>query len=230
MSEMTLHPTPRLRDIVLDQIRIVVSSLRIEALLFAAFLGGATVLIVGDLLSGGPGFDSDEIFSTALIAFLFPFALWRRDKPFGSAFLWTLPVDRRRLALARVFAGFVWLMSALAIFISWLLTLALIAEVSLLHTFLRVPIVATIAAYLIGSAVVLGLRHPVRWLAGAGGVFLLMGRTIRPHGRIDNTIDHAWETWLTLPNLTQFLIFTSLSLGVGLIALWVAASRHKETR
>lgn len=244
MIEVTLHPTPRRRDVVLEQIRIVGPSLLPVALVVAAVLAIGTVMIVAEILSGGPGFDTRETFPTPLFSFLFPFAVWRSEKRFGPAFLWTLPVDRRQLALARVFAGWVWLMAALACFAVWLLALALLGGVGPDYHVLRIPFVATMATYLFGSALVLGLRHPLRWLIGTAGVLFLMGtlgdvlsqpddsewKYVPGAGAFFSAVRRAVTAWMTLPELTQWAIATFLALGAGLAALWAAASRHRERR
>lgn len=240
--EVTLHPAPRWRDVVLEQVRIVGPSLRIEALVTAAVLAVATFAIGREILAGGPGFDSDETFPTALVAFLFPFALWRREKLFGPGFLWTLPVDRRRMALAKVFAGWVWLMAALAFFVAWLLVLGLPGRVPPMQNLTRIPFTATTALYLFGSALVLGLRHPLRWLFGAAGLFFLLGglsNALEPRYGMDTLLgsqalfgasEAAWNTWRTLPALARWAITAILGCGTGLAALWAAASRHRERR
>lgn len=240
--EVTLHPKPRWRDVVLEQIRIVGLSLRPVGLVLAVVLGIGTYAIGIEILGGGPGFDSDEMLPTALISFFFPFAVWRGERRFGPAFLWTLPVDRRRLALARVFAGLVWLMAAVAAFVSWLLVLALIARATPEYQVARIPYVETIAAYLFGSALLVGLRHPLRWLLGAAGVLFLTGnlsqmleqfygvQSVMGSRRLYYAATGAGDVWLGLPDLAQWAIATFLLLGAGLAALWAAASRHRERR
>lgn len=240
MTEPRLHPTSRWRNVVLEQIRIVGSSLRPAALVVAAASALSTVVIVGDIARGRAGFDSDEMFPTSLIAFLFPFAVWRSEKRFGPGFLWTFPVDRRRLALAKVFAGFVWLVAGLALFICWLLTLGLVAGASPEQTVMRIPFTPTIAMYLFGSAVVLGLRHPVRWVLGAAGVFFLMGtlgdaftqpddsewQYVPGSGAFFSVTSRVVAAWLTLPEPAQWAV----RFGAGLAAVWAAASRHRDRR
>ena len=244
MTEVTLHPTPRWRDVVLEQIRVVGLSLRPAALVVAAVLAFGTVMIGEEILRGGTGFDATDTFPTALIAFLFPFAVWRNERPFGPAFLWTLPVDRRRLALAKTFAGGVWFMVALALFVSWLLVLGLLARASPAHTVMRIPYIATAAMYLFGSALVLGLRHPLRWLLWGAGVFMLLGGFSDALSRPDNrewryvpgaddffsAVQHAGRVWETLSAPAQCAITIFLCCGGGLAALWAAASRHREHR
>jgi hypothetical protein len=240
--DVTLHATPRWRDVLLAQIRVVGLSLRPAALILAAVLAIGTIAIGADIAEGGRGFDSRETFPTALIAFLYPFAVWRNENRFGATFLWTLPVERRRLALTKVFAGFFWLMAGVAFFSLWLLALGLVARVTPVHTIARVPLVATIAMYLFGSALLLGLRHPLRWLLGGAGVLFLMGAL---SDRLSQPNDGEWQyvpgaraffsatsnamaRWVTLPESAQWTISTLLLLGAGLAALWAAASRHRE--
>lgn len=244
MTEVTLHPTPRLRDVVLEQLRVVGLGLRREALVVLAVLAIGTVLVGTDLAQGGPGFDSGETFPTQLIAFFFPFLVWRLEPRFGPTSFWTLPCDRRRLALAKAFAGFVWLMAAVGVFVVWLLALGLLADAPPARTILRIPLVATITLYLFGSAVVLGLRHPLRWLCGAAGVVFVMGtlsdRLARPDDGEWSAIPGAhawfslterlWASFHTLPPIAQSAIVTFLAVGAGLAALWIAASRHRDLR
>jgi hypothetical protein len=208
---VTLHPTPKWRDVVREQVRFVGLSLRREALVVAAVLAVGTLVIGSEIARGGPGFDSAEPFPTAVIFFLYPFAVWKGERRFGAAFLWTLPVERRGLALARVFAGFVWMLAALALFAAWLSALALLAHAPPARIVLRIPFTATVACYLLGSALVVGLRHPLRWLLGGAGLLFLLA-----------TVGGGEHV---LPHLPSFLW-----LGVGLAALLAAASRHAERR
>jgi hypothetical protein len=186
--EVTLHPTPRGRDVVREQVRIVGLGLRREALIAAAVLGIVTLVIVSEIVLGGAGihFDADASFPISVAAFLFPFAVWRGERRFGPAFLWTLPVDRRRLALAKAFAGWVWLMAALTVFILWLLALALLSAATGVRTVTLFPFTGATAMYLLGSALVLGLRHPLRWLLGTVGVFFLLVILSEAGGRTAN--------------------------------------------
>lgn len=244
MTEVTLHPAPRWRDVVLEQLRVVGLSLRPAALIVAVVLGSGTVMVGGEIITGGPGFDSNETFPTALVAFLYPFAVWRNEKRFGPAFLWTFPVDRRWLALAKVFAGFVWLTAAVAFFVTWLLTLGLFAGAPLAHTIARIPFTATAAMYLFGSAVVVGLRYPLRWLLGFAGMIVLMGtlsdRFTQPNdgewayvpgaSAFFSVAGRLFAAWRSLPESAQSVLSTLFLFGAGFAALWIAASRHRDRR
>jgi hypothetical protein len=242
--DANLHPTPRWRDVVLQQVAIVGLGLRREALVLIAVLAAAGSLVAGEIIRGGPAFDGDETFPTALVAFLFPFLVWRSDKRFGPSFLWTLPVDRRRLALARVFAGGVWLTAALTFFVAWLLALGFLGGAPAARTVMRVPFTATFAAYLFGSALVVGLRHPVRWLLGAAGVIVLMGavgqaihkpgqstwQSVPGAGAYSSAAGDVETAWRTLPDLARWTISTFVIFPAGFAAVWAAASRHRDRR
>lgn len=233
MMQSALHPAPRGRDVVREQVRIVGLGLRREALAAAVVLGIVTLVIGIDFVHGRAAtwFDSDgEWLGIVLGSFFFPFAIWRGERRFGPAFLWTLPVDRRRLALAKVFAGWVWLMTALIFFGVWQLALAVLSGVSGVTDARIIPLVAFAGAstmYLFGSALVLGLRHPLRWLLGTLGVLFLLGMfrdaLLRPYDL--NALLSAVED-----AAAQWAITTLLGLAAGLATLWAAVSRHRENR
>jgi hypothetical protein len=255
MTEITHHATPRWRDVALEQIRIVALSLKRESMVVGVVLGILTVMIAIDIVHGNAAtwFDSDEWTAVVSISFLFPFAVWRTQRRFGPAFLWTLPVDRRRLALMRVLAGWVWLVTVLAFFVLWHKTLAILSGVAGARTTPLLSVTGATAMYLLGSALLLGLRHPLRWLLGIGGGFFLLatlneslGRTggmsrmfawsgvlLRwaplSSGRFSSAVDHAAIVWRTYPRLVSAIAII-LWIGAGAIALWAAASRHGERR
>lgn len=241
-TEVTFHPAPRWRDVVLEQIRIVGVSLRPVLVVVGVVLAIGTFMIVDEILRRGPGFDSSEVFPTALISFLFPFAIWRNDKPFGPSFLWTFPVERRRLALAKVLAGFVWVMAAMTLFSVWLVTLGLLAGIGPDRTIARIPYIATIATYLFGSALLLGLRYPLRWLFGAAGLFFMIGgvsqlfeerygvETLLGSSTLFHAAGSVHDSWRDLSTPAQWALATFVLIGAGLAALFAAALRHRERR
>ncbi|MDQ3282874.1 MAG: hypothetical protein M3Q69_15840 [Acidobacteriota bacterium] len=242
--ERTLHAVPRLKDVVREQIRVVTLALRPVAMVAAMVFGFLTVVIVADMIGGNAGswFDAGEASPILLFAFLLPFAVWRTEKQYGPSFLWTLPVDRRLLALAKVFAGWVWLITAVAMVIAWHRLLALLSGVSGTTTISPVALIGATTAYLFGSAFVLGLRHPLRWLFGAGSIVLIVGMlreatrgprgtdAINPPARFEAAFAHAETLWLTLSQPAHWTIATIVSVLAGLAALWAALSRHRERR
>jgi hypothetical protein len=234
VKDFTPHPTPPMRDVVREQIRIVGLSLRRDALVVAAVLAVVSIIIAIDIAQGTAAtwFDSDDWFPLGLVAFFVPFAVWRSDRPFGPAFLWTLPVDSRRLAFAKVFAGWVWLMAALALFAGWQLTLALLSGVRGAETVPLFSAVGVTGMYLLGSALVLGLRHPLRWLLGAAGVFFLLGFLNQRFDALAfvSAICGADTAPQALPPLAGSAIAAVIWLGGGLAALSIAIARHRENR
>ena len=185
MIDFALHSMPRYRDVVREQIRAVGLSLRPVAVVAAVVMGIATFVMIVDI-AGGTGatwFDADHWMPITIASFLLPFAVWRRDKRFGSAFPWTLPVDRRRLALAKVFGGWVWMTAALAILVVFERVMAAAAGVPHSRTLSLLVFTGTTTTYLLGSALLLGLRHPLRWMFGAGGLLLLLPNAVEAMGR-----------------------------------------------
>lgn len=196
MMQPALHPTPRPRDVLREHLRALWIPLRIPAAVAAVLAVPVSLLAIPEI----PGPDGDIVFHPerlllpALLALVLAIVVWRGYDPFGAGFLWTVPVDRRRHALARVFAGWVWLMAAVTLFVLWLLAMTLLAGGGLLRSetirvlasgdspllpgalrtvrlapqplFWLVPFTAATAAYLFASALALGVRHPLRWIVG----------------------------------------------------------------
>jgi hypothetical protein len=212
----TRHVPPRARAVVGEQVRAVGLALRAPALAAAALLAVATAIAAADLRRGGGdgGFHPELSTLPSAAGLLLPAFVWRGEPRFGPSFFWTLPVDRRRHALAKVLAGWAWLMAAVALFSLWLLAFALASgggvladeavrllpgappaglpipqpvDAAALQTarwsreplLWLVPFTSATAAYAIASAAALGLRHPLRWLAGAALALLLSLAVIR---------------------------------------------------
>ena len=118
---------PRLRAVLLEQVRATGLALRGPALMGAGLVALASLVIALQSASRGTVVDfyvwPPEL--PGLMGAVLPIAVWARDERFGPSFLWTLPVDRRRHALTKVLAGWAWLMGAVALFALWLLALTL---------------------------------------------------------------------------------------------------------
>ena len=135
MMQSALHSTPRLRDVLLEHVRVLGRALRMPAAAAAGLIGLATLLVISEVprQGGAIDFHPERYMLPALLALVFPIVVWRGEDRFGPGFLWTLPVDRRRHALTKVFAGWMWLMSAVALFVLWLLALTLLSGGSVLR-------------------------------------------------------------------------------------------------
>lgn len=132
----TRHPVPPMRDVLVEQVRVVGLSLRWLSLAALALLAVSSAIVLTEVLAAGRtiDFSPEQVMVPGPAALLLPVFVWRHEERFGSAFLWTLPVDRRRHALAKVFAGWVWLMAAVAVFVLWLLALSLVTGDRILAT------------------------------------------------------------------------------------------------
>jgi hypothetical protein len=293
---------PRLRAVLREQVRATGLGLRTPALISAALVALLTLWVALERASTGTemSLNAWPTQLPGLIGALLPIAVWARDERFGPGFLWTLPVDRRRQALTKVLAGWVWLMGGVALFVLWLLALtsatggrALPPETlhvltsqagavgpldpAVLRTvrwapsplLWAVPFTAATASYLFASALALGTRHPVRWVigsvlsyvlssvaSGAASAQLGVGWLDRAPGRLlgllfdsryglDALLTARNETltftatlttgdrvmvWSAVPDLADWGTATLLWTGAGLLALWAAASRHRERR
>ncbi len=200
MMQPALQPAPRLREVLLEHVRVLGLALRLPAAAAAGLITLGTLLVISELprQGGAIDFHPERYMLPALLALVFPIGVWRGEDRFGPGFLWTFPVDRRRHALTRVFAGWTWLMGAVALFVLWLLALTLLSGGSVLQEetirvlsssvpprgtfadpgavqtvrlapqplFWLTPFTAATGAYLLGSALALGLRHPLRWIVG----------------------------------------------------------------
>lgn len=208
MTTIQLHRVPRLSHVIREQFKAVAMSLHLPAIAVGGLATVVTALAMSDFLRGRGGVEFAPQLSLipALAGLVLPVAVWRGERRFGPGFLWTLPVDRTKHALAKVLAGWMLLMIAVTLFVAWLLILALItkgnvsseAVINLLPSsiiprpgtldpsMLRtvrwapnpvlwlVPFFAATGVYALSSAVALGLRHPLRWIAGGiAAVFLI---------------------------------------------------------
>jgi hypothetical protein len=303
MTEWALRSTPRMGGVLREQVRAVTLALRMPALLAAGVAALATLMATGAILRGGTviDFHPERWVFAAIAGLLLPVGVWMGEERFGTSLLWTLPVDRRTHALAKVGAGWVWLMAFVALLVLWLLAITLLSggnvlgaetmrlvppgvepvEVVTDTSLLRnvswtpnpvlwlVPFTAATAMYLLASAVTLGVRHPLRWIAGTVlGFFLLSAafteigfaagsrelafapsRLVEAvvYGRygldtlviagteriaIETTLatGEATVVWAGLPDPGPWAVATLLWTGGGLLALWAAASRHRENR
>jgi hypothetical protein len=204
VTDAARHLTPSFGATFTEQVQVVGLTLRREAAILLALLAVVTLLVFLEAreTSETIDFEPDGMLLVAAVGLLLPFGVWKGDRLFDAAYLWTLPVDRRRHALTKALAGGVWLLAATVIFMAWLLALMLLTgggigseETRLVLTgpltnaplppeALRpvgwttqpwewvTPFTAGPVAYVLGSAWRLGLKHPLRWAAGLFLAFL----------------------------------------------------------
>ena len=120
MSDM--RRTPAWRAVLVEQFRVLGLSMRGELVLLV-------VLMTAVSIAATPGhgnainFRPENNIILAALAGLLPFVVWRgRDQLEGGTFF-TMPVEHRRHALARVAAGWVWMLILVAGVLAWLAAL-----------------------------------------------------------------------------------------------------------
>lgn len=301
MTQPPLNSPPHIRDVVRSQVRAVGLALRGGAFAGAAVAGVATLLLLIEVFADGKviHFYPHEWILPGLLGILLALGVWRAEDLFGDSFIWTLPFDRRTHVLAKVFAGWVWLLPLVGLFVLWLLGLAALSDGNFLaeqrirfispsplegpysalsrepqtarwtpHPLLwLVPFTSATATYLLTSALKLGttLRSFAQAIIGfvlamlliaglgeaisSGSLILVPSRLMRamfyePYGLsfvLTATADF-FSTEITLPSgetvlvgrgvpdLTRWIVATIIWTGAALLALWLAASRHRERR
>ena len=198
MSFPTLHPPAPRRRVIAAHLRAVEIAIRpslVVAGVLTAVLAG--LLTASELREGeGVVFIPELALLTAIAASVLPVAVWRGEYRFRQSYLASLPVDRTRHVLAKVAAGWVWLMGLTATFALGMLALAVATggpigadEMRVLISDLpadalpsdlgplarrwRTPgwhwavfLTTATVTYLAGTAVVLAGSRTRRWLAG----------------------------------------------------------------
>lgn len=236
---LNIHEPPAASAVFQLQVRRIGRSLRPEQIGLAVILGAVAVLAVFLTMLGDPTLDypSELSILIPLGAFLLPFRLWRGERLFDGSDLWLLPVERQKHALIRVAAGAVWAVAFIAVVVLTLNLLAMAAGSPTIGTSVwqwLVPLGGGLVAYLFGSALVLAVRHPLRWSVGLIAASLLFSAlglraVVEPlvqavvHGGLglDRVVSGGGSsaTWAVA------LLFW---LGLGLTAVALASLRHRE--
>jgi hypothetical protein len=156
------------------------------------------------------------------VALILPWLVWKGDPAFGRAFIWTLPVRRQNAALAKIAAGALWLMLAFLVGAAAIAVTALatggsvgVEEIRLVGApraglfaatpvpwstpvwMWLVPFGSALLLYLAGSAVLLGIRYPLRWLAGIAVGVILLAVIFENFGNdhpFEDVLDHLFIT------------------------------------
>jgi hypothetical protein len=234
--------TPSYGIVLREQIRTVFLACWRESAAIVALLAVAAVAAIAAQVGASEEFDGQvgAMPFFVLVGLFSPLVVWKGDKLHGAGYLWTLPVDRRRHALTKAFAGWIWLMLSFAGFIGWLVAVTLLSggtvdaqDTRLMlpsgwdgepisGTQLRevpwttpwewaVPFTAGTVAYLFGTAARVGLKHPFRWGAGLLlGFFLLTALTEFTDS------DHLPEVVLNAVLMGPYGLELAVNGGVGL--------------
>ena len=204
MTSELLHPTPRSGAVLREQLAAVPVAIRKEVVLFlVALLAMSLVMLLawlratdaGRTMHVGVGLAA--LLPMALLGLVAPFSLWKGGNPTDRLYPWALPVEGRWNVLLRVLSGWAWLLALVAVYLLWLASLAwitgghvevagaLVTEGARVHRlqvpapawFWVLPFTAATVTYLLGSALLVGTRHPVQVLGAVllGYFFLAVG-------------------------------------------------------
>ena len=207
-----------------SELRVVGLALSREAALAAAGLALLCILVAATAIRYGERLDAmpELLLAVMPVAAILPWLVWKGDPPFGRAFLWTLPVRRQQAALARTIAGAVWLIVAVTAALVGLLAMAAatggsigieeerlvgpyaagvrgasrVAWVTPLWMWLT-PFGGALVVYAGSTAILLGLRHPLRWLAGLSVAVVLLvtlGVNLGPRSSLQHGVNYVTES------------------------------------
>lgn len=216
MSTTAVPSPPTARTVVVEQLRTVGLAVRREIAVIGAgllllVLTMGVVALSPDLqvqidADMGLHLNPEDLgYLAAMVAVLAPLAIWKGETPWGDTQLWSLPVDRPRHALAKVGAGWVWLMGLVAAGLLALCAAALLsgggpgiettrllvvdavaaeaggaagtAAVAWTTPWWQwlIPFTAATTVYLFATALWIGTPHPWLWLGGIYLVGLVVG-------------------------------------------------------
>lgn len=281
MTEYDLTRRLPLARVFRAQTEILRSTLRWETILVFA---GLTLLTLGGISERLQGQGLDYPFEVAIVAalagLLAPFAIWKGERLFANGHLWRLPVDRPTHAWIKVAVGLGWFWAAVLIVLAWMALLTVLtggsfdgdgprrmvsagtegattmASTAVPFWMALVPFGSGLVAYLFSTALVVGVRYPLRWtlvvfLTGLGmliftgdifGERVLQAALVGPLG-LDYVISggvEALETevrladgqratvWESLPTPESWIRATALWVALGLACVALAAWRHRE--
>jgi hypothetical protein len=244
--------SPSFAAVVREQLRASGLRLRLEAAAAALVVAGLFVVeLLGDIARGNLGVGSASVFHPEgveiklllpALGLLLPLGLWRGESMFGNAPLLSLPVERRRHVLIKVFAGWCWLLATIVFVLAAPAMLALLTGGSIQVDEMRniatlspngepvltqmrwttqpwqwlVPLLAASVAYLLSSAFLIGVRHPWRWSVG----FLVAGVMLSALGPNDGLVERALQVLSGESGLLLLLNGTPTNSNIGGVEIW----------
>lgn len=239
MSTKTGHEPPRAIAVFQLQVRKMGRILRPELIGLALILSPTAIMALGLLMRRDAVLDypPELSFLLPVAAFLLPFRLWNREGLFDRGDFQLMPVERRKHILIRVCAGSVWVLGLAAAVVLLFNLLALAAgspTIGASAWLWLVPLGAVATAYLLGSALVLALRHPLRWSVGLVLACALFS-AFNLSAPLDPIIQAVLHSDLGLERVltggassTAWIVALLSWFGLGLIAVALASLRHRE--
>jgi len=239
MNKKIRHEPPRAVAVFQLHLGKIGRILRPELIGLALILSPTALMALGLLMSRDAALDYPQELNFLLPvgAFLLPFRLWSKERLFDRGDFHLMPVERRKHILIRVCAGAVWALGLAAAVVLLFNLLALAAGSPTIGTGVwqwLVPLGSVATAYLLGSALVVALRHPLRWSAGLALAFVLLTAFDlvafpRPMTQALVSGDLGLEPVLTGgASSAAWAVALLFWFGLGLTALALASLRHRE--
>ena len=238
MNSSIQHEPPRAAAVFQLQLWKMGRTLRPELIGLALILSPTAIMALGLLMQRDAALDypPELNFLLPAAAFLLPFRLWSKERLFDRGDFLLMPVERRKHILIRVCAGAVWALGLAAAVVILFNLLALAARSPTIGAAWRwlVPLGSVATAYLLGSALVLALRHPLRWSLGLVLAFALLSAfdlsaPLEPsiqvilHG--DLGLERVLSGGASSMNWAVALLFW---FGLSLTAVALVSLRHRE--
>lgn len=238
MNSSIQHEPPRAAAVFQLQLWKMGRILRPELIGLALILSPTAIMALGLLMQRDAALDypPELNFLLPAAAFLLPFRLWSKERLFDRGDFLLMPVERRKHILIRVCAGAVWALGLAAAVVILFNLLALAARSPTIGAAWRwlVPLGSVATAYLLGSALVLALRHPLRWSLGLVLAFALLSAfdlsaPLEPsiqvilHG--DLGLERVLSGGASSMNWAVALLFW---FGLSLTAVALVSLRHRE--
>lgn len=263
-AAIALHPVPARGAIVREQIAAVGIALRKERNAFLGVLAAFAVLAIWSAFRARTEFHQASIdygpaatIPMTLIALLIPFGVWRSEDRARRAYHWTMPVARTEHTLVKTFAGWLWLMGGVAVYLVTLAVLGVVMRavsgasperVASMWEWL-VPFTSVTIAYLLTSVAIIGSAHAWRWIGGTiigyfivllvlevlelrdvkRAVQLIVDGTYGLSAAIFGNVNtvHVGHRFF-VGDPTRWLGATLLWGALTGVALWLAARRHAD--
>lgn len=238
MTMNTRQEPPHTLAVFQLQLRKMGRILRPELIGLALILSPTAIMALGLLMQRDAALDypPELHFLLPAAAFLLPFRLWNKERLFDRGDFLLMPVERRRHILIRTCAGAVWALGLATAVVLLFNLLALTAGSPTIGAAWRwlVPLGSVATAYLLSSALVLALRHPLRWSLGLVLAFVLLSAfdlsaPLEPMSRALVHGSLGLKPALTgSASITTWAVALLFWFGLSLIAVTLASLRHRE--
>lgn len=257
-----LHPVPERSAILKEQIGAVSVAIRKEQYFYVGTLIAFLILAVYGALAGGQShahgnmeFGPQAIIPMSLVALLMPVGVWRASDRERRGYDWAMPIAQSTNTIIRMFAGWLWLMLGVVIYVVFVLGVQAIVlaagggslSLDVPAWIWLVPFTSTTIAYLLTSIAIIGSEHPWRWIGGivVGYLAALLVLEMVHLPDIRTALQQVVGGYYGLaaavfgalrsgiydmaPSPTRWLGATAIWGALSIAGVWLAARRHSTS-